>query len=51
MDKENVAQTCYILIHGIVVSCKEKEIMNFAGEWMDLKNVLGEVTQIQKLGK
>ena len=27
---------------------KNKDIMNFAGKWMELENILSEVTQTQK---
>ena len=27
---------------------KTKDIMNFAGKWMELENILSEVTQTQK---
>jgi hypothetical protein len=45
MDKETV-----LLSHnGILLSYYDKDIMKFAGKWMELKNnILNEVTQTQK---
>ena len=45
MDKENVVH----LHNGVLHSKKKKDILNFAGKWMELENIiLSEVTQTQK---
>ena len=45
MEKENVVH----LYNGIIFSYESKGIMDFAGKWMDLENIiLSEVTQSQK---
>jgi hypothetical protein len=45
MDSRNVVYLHY----GILFSCKEYEITNFIGKWMELEKItFSEVTQIQK---
>ena len=45
MDKENVVH----LHNGILHNRKNNDILNFAGKWMELENIiLTEVTQTQK---
>ena len=45
MDKENVVH----LHNGLLQSRKKDDILNVAGKWMELKNIiLSVVTQIQK---
>ena len=44
MDTENVV----LLPNGILFSYLKLGIMNFAGQWMELENILSEVTQTQK---
>jgi len=38
----------YIYTIEYYSAIKNKDIMNFAGTWMELENILGEVTQTQK---
>jgi hypothetical protein len=33
---------------GYYLAIKNEDIMSFAGKWMELENILSEVTQIQK---
>ena len=45
MDKENVVH----LHNGVLHTRKNNDILNFAGQWVKLKNtILSEVTQTQK---
>ena len=45
MDKENMVH----LHNGVLYSRKNNDILNFAGKWMELENIiLREVTQTQK---
>jgi hypothetical protein len=45
MDKENVVH----LHNGILLVIKNKDIMKFAGEWMELENIIpSKITQTQK---
>jgi hypothetical protein len=45
MDTENVVH----LHNGILSAIKNENILNFAGKWMELENViLSELTQTQK---
>ena len=45
MDMENVVY----LHNGVLQSRKNNDILNFAGKWMELENIiLSEVTQTQK---
>ena len=44
MDTENVAY----LHNGILLSNLKNEFMKFLGKWLDLENILSEVTQSQK---
>ena len=45
MDKENVVH----LHNGVLYSREKNNILNFAGKWMELENIiLSEVTQKQK---
>lgn len=47
-DNENVVY----LHNGILFTCENKEIRNFAGKWLGLENIiLSEVTQFQKKKK
>ena len=44
MDKENVVH-----LHNGVLYSRKNDILNFAGKWMELENIiLSEVTQTQK---
>ena len=44
MDKENVVH-----LHNGTLLSRKKNILNFAGKWMELENIiLSEVTQTQK---
>ena len=38
----------FIYIKEYYSAIKNKNIMNFAGKWMKLENILSEVTQAQK---
>ena len=44
MDKENVVH----LHNGVLHSRKYNNSLNSAGKWMELENILSEVTQTQK---
>ena len=45
MDKENVVH----LHNGVLHSRKNNNILEFAGKWIDLENIIfSEVTQTQK---
>ena len=45
MDKKNVVH----LHNGVLYSGKNNDLLNFAGKWMELENIiLSEVTQTQK---
>ena len=45
MDKENAVH----LHNGVLHRRKKKDILKFAGKWMELENIiLSEVTQTQK---
>ena len=45
MDKENVVY----LHNGVLYSRKNNDVLNFAGKWMELENIiLSEVTQNRK---
>lgn len=42
MDNKNVTT------HGIFSATKKTEIMRLSGKWIELENMLSEVTQAQK---
>ena len=44
MDKENVVH----LHNGVLHSRKNNDILNFAEKWMEVENILSDVTKIQK---
>jgi hypothetical protein len=44
MDTENMVH----LHNEILFSYKNEDILSFAGKWMELENILSEVTQTQK---
>ena len=39
---------CFIYTMEYYLAIKNEDIMSFAGKWMELENILSEVTQIQK---
>jgi hypothetical protein len=44
MDTENVVQ----LHNGVLLDNKNSDFMKFTGKWMELENIMSEVTQSQK---
>jgi hypothetical protein len=46
--KEWIKKMCFIYTMVYYLATQNKDVMKFAGQWMELENILSEVTQTQK---
>jgi len=51
LNKEWIQKTWYISTMEYYSAIKNSDLMKFIGKWMELENILSEVTQSQKKKK